>query len=345
MTRCVGFAFHPSFLAHDTGPGHPERPERLRAIVTHLQAIDVWPALHVIEPQPVDRAILELVHPAAYISLIERACGAPARPGGMGEIPSDPPQSFGGESRDRANLTSLDPDTVASPGSWEAALRAVGAVTRAIDEVLAGSLDAAFCAVRPPGHHALADRAMGFCLFNNVALGARYAQRRHQLSRVLIVDWDVHHGNGTQAIFYDDPSVLYFSTHQYPFYPGTGSRAETGHGAGKGWTLNVPLPSGAGDRELIDAFTTELLPRSREFKPELILISAGFDAHRDDPLAGLAVTGSGYAELTRIVRTIADSCCEGRIVSVLEGGYDLRALGASVEAHLRVLIGDEVMKG
>ena len=214
----------------------------------------------------------------------------------------------------------------------------MGAVTQAVDRIIDDTLDAAFCAVRPPGHHALADRAMGFCLFNNVAIGARYAQQRHALSRILIVDWDVHHGNGTQAIFYDDPSVLYFSTHQYPFYPGTGARAETGRGAGAGFTINVPLPAGAGDAELIRAFQEELLPRALTFKPQLILISAGFDAHRDDPLAGLAVTEAGYAELTRIVRGIAEACCRGRIVSVLEGGYNLLALGRSVEAHLRTLL-------
>ncbi|MBI3011880.1 MAG: histone deacetylase [Candidatus Omnitrophica bacterium] len=311
----VGFFYHPVFLQHDTGAGHPERPQRLEAILTHLAATTLWSRLQVRVPTPVDPAFVELVHPRTYVSLIERAC--------------------------REGPTALDPDTIASPGSWEAALRAVGAVTTAIDQLLDGSLNAAFCAVRPPGHHALADRAMGFCLFNNVAIGARYAQRRHHLARILIVDWDVHHGNGTQAIFYDDPSVFYFSTHQFPFYPGTGARQEIGRGAAVGWTLNVPLPQGSGDAELIRAFQEELVPKALTFAPELVLISAGFDAHRDDPLAGLAATEAGYAELTRIVRGIADRSCRGRIVSVLEGGYDLHALGASVEAHLRVLLSDE----
>lgn len=307
----AGLFFHPCFLQHDTGTGHPERPQRVLAIFEHLKSTDLWSRLELIEPEPVERVTIELVHPRPYITLIEQAC--------------------------RQGPTALDPDTVASPGSWEAALCAVGSVTQAIDQVVQGTTHAAFCAVRPPGHHALASQAMGFCLFNNVAIGARYAQDRHGLSRILIVDWDVHHGNGTQAIFYDDPTVLYFSTHQYPFYPGTGSRQERGEGRGAGFTLNVPLPAGSGDAELIRAFEQELLPKALDFKPELIVISAGFDAHRDDPLAGLEVTEAGYARLTELVRTIADSCCGGRIVSVLEGGYNLTALGRSTEAHLRVL--------
>lgn len=313
--QSIGLFFHSSFLNHDTGPGHPEAPARLRAIADHLRAVGLWDRLVHIEPPVASRETVTLVHPASYVAAIERAC--------------------------REGPTALDPDTVASPGSWEAALRAVGALTQAIDEVVHGSLDAAFCAVRPPGHHALAERAMGFCLFNNVAIGARYAQRRRGLSRILIVDWDVHHGNGTQDIFYDDPSILYFSTHQYPFYPGTGDRAETGEGEGTGFTINAPLPAGSGDDALIRAFQQELVPKAVAFKPELVLISAGFDAHRDDPLASLALTEAGYAELTRIVRDLADRMCRGRIVSVLEGGYNLRALGASVEAHLRALLEDE----
>jgi len=310
--RHIGFFFHPSFLQHDTGPGHPEQPLRLSAICDHLRAVGLWSKLTHLEPRPATREILALVHPERYLDEVEQACRRPP--------------------------TALDPDTIAAPGSWPAALRAAGAVTQAVDRLMVGTLDAAFCAVRPPGHHALADRAMGFCLFNNVAIGARYAQRHHQLRRVLIVDWDVHHGNGTQAIFCDDPSVLYFSTHQFPFYPGTGAREEIGRGAGMGFTLNVPLPAGAGDAELIRAFREELVPKALAFQPELVCISAGFDAHRDDPLAGLAVTEAGYAELTRLVREIADTHCRGRIVSVLEGGYHLLALGRSVEAHLRVLL-------
>jgi len=315
----IGFSYHPCFLQHDTGAGHPERPQRLTAILEHLKSTDLWTRLRLIDPQPVERSVLELVHPRPYIELIERAC--------------------------REGPTPLDPDTVVSPGSWEAALRAAGAVIQAIDQVTQGAVAAAFCAVRPPGHHALADRAMGFCLFNNVAIGARYAQARHGLSRTLIVDWDVHHGNGTQAIFYDDPTVLYFSTHQYPFYPGTGAKSESGEGRGAGLTINVPLPAGSGDAELIRAFEEELLPKALEFKPQLVLISAGFDAHRDDPLAGLNATEAGYAKLTELVLEIAQACCPDRIVSVLEGGYHLEALGRSVEAHLRALMEQRTVYG
>lgn len=308
----IGLLYHPTFLQHDAGAGHPERPERLRAIVEHLKTTDLWAGLAHVEPEPADERILRLVHPASYIDKIRRAC-------------QDGP-------------TALDPDTVASPGSWEAAVRAVGAVTQAIDQVMAGTLAAAFCAVRPPGHHALADRAMGFCLFNNVAIGARYAQQRHQLRRILIVDWDVHHGNGTQEIFYEDSTVLYFSTHQAPFYPGTGMRRETGAGKGQGFSLNCPVTEGSGDEELIRAFEEVLLPAAAKFRPDLVLISAGFDAHRDDPLAGLQVTEAGYARLTALVLHIVKASCPGRLVSVLEGGYHLNALGCSVEAHLRALV-------
>ena len=310
--RRLGLAFHPSFLSHDTGPGHPERPARLLAICDHLRTVGLWDRLIPLHPTAAPLDLIELVHPRAYVRAIEEAC--------------------------RRGPTALDPDTIASPGSWEAARRATGAVIQAIDRLAAGTLDAAFCAVRPPGHHASAARAMGFCLFNHVAIGARYAQERHHLDRVLIVDWDAHHGNGTQAIVEEEASVLYFSTHQFPFYPGTGAAEDTGRGAGTGMTLNVPLAAGSGDAELLRAFREVLLPKALAFRPQLILISAGFDAHRDDPLASLAVTESGYARATRLVRELADRCCRGRIVSVLEGGYHLLALGRSVEAHLRALL-------
>jgi len=307
----VGFVWHPTFLQHDTGLGHPESPHRLQAILQHLKSTGLWETLRISLAEPASRDTIELVHPRAYLEALEVSC--------------------------RQGPMALDPDTIVSPGSWEAALRAVGAVTQAIDAVIRHEARAVFCAVRPPGHHALMDRAMGFCLLNNVAIGARYAQTRHHLTRVLIVDWDVHHGNGTQAIFAEDPTVLYVSTHQFPFYPGTGSRQECGVGRGVGATVNVPLPVGSGNEAIIEAFQCELLPRALAFKPELVLISAGFDAHRDDPLAGLQVTEAGYTALTKIVLEITDTCCPGRLVSVLEGGYDLNALPRSVEAHLRAL--------
>jgi acetoin utilization deacetylase AcuC-like enzyme len=231
----------------------------------------------------------------------------------------------------------LDPDTRMSVESYRVAQLAVGGALAAVDAVVSGQARNAFAAVRPPGHHALPEHAMGFCLFNNIAVTARYAQRRYCLDRVLIVDWDVHHGNGTQAIFYEDPTVLYFSTHQYPFYPGTGSAQETGAGPGKGFTLNVPLAAGAGDAEIVSAFRDQLVPATQAFQPQLVMMSAGFDAHRDDPLAQLRVTEGGYAELTRMVMELAESFAGGRVVSLLEGGYNLQALARSVEVHLAVL--------
>jgi len=230
----------------------------------------------------------------------------------------------------------VDPDTVVSPPSVEVAKLAVGAVCDAVNRVLSEEASGALCLVRPPGHHALPERAMGFCLFSNIALGAQTALDRGT-GRVLIVDWDVHHGNGTQDIFYADPSVFYFSTHQWPYYPGSGAATETGSGAGVGATLNVPLASGDGDAEIVAAFTHKLLPAAQAFRPQFVFVSAGFDAHRDDPLAGLEVSEAGYRELTRIVMDIANRFAEGRLVSLLEGGYDLNALSHSVEAHLRQL--------
>jgi acetoin utilization deacetylase AcuC-like enzyme len=196
----------------------------------------------------------------------------------------------------------------------------------------------AFCAVRPPGHHALKDKAMGFCIFNNVAIGTKYIQEKYNLPKVLIVDWDVHHGNGTQAAFYDDPNVLYFSVHQYPFYPGSGSQAEQGTGKGLHTVINVPLSAGSGDDSYVKAFEEKLVPAASSFAPDFVLVSAGFDAHEDDLLGGMKVTDRGFAKLTQITKSIAEKFCAGRLVSVLEGGYGLDGLAASVEAHIRVLM-------
>lgn len=310
--RQVGCYFHPQFLQHIAGIDHPESPQRLKVIVDHLKKVGLWDLLISKKPEVASIETLSLVHPRSYISLVEQAC--------------------------KQGLTALDPDTYVSQASWGAARLAAGAVVQAVDSVCSKDLDSAFCLIRPPGHHALAERAMGFCLFNNVAIAARFAKSHLGLSRILIIDWDVHHGNGTQAIFYEDPDVLYFSVHQYPFYPGTGSAQETGAAAGLGFNINIELPSGADDAFYIGAFLDSLIPKAATFKPELILISSGFDAHQDDPLAGMQLSTDGYGELTGIVRDFADKHCNGRIVSVLEGGYSLTALGPAVEAHLKVLL-------
>jgi acetoin utilization deacetylase AcuC-like enzyme len=215
---------------------------------------------------------------------------------------------------------------------------AAGGVLTAIDAVMEHRVTNAFCAVRPPGHHALKNKAMGFCIFNNVAIGTKYIQEKYNLPKVLIVDWDVHHGNGTQAAFYDDPNVLYFSTHQYPFYPGSGSQAEQGTGKGLHTIINVPMPAGSGDDQYLKAFEEKLVPAASSFSPDFVLVSAGFDAHEGDLLGGMRVTDQGFAKLTQITKSIAEKCCAGRLVSVLEGGYRLDDLAASVEAHIGVLM-------
>ena len=232
----------------------------------------------------------------------------------------------------------LDPDTPISSNSFLAAQLAVEGVLNAADKVMSGELSSVFCALRPPGHHAESNRVMGFCLFNNVAVCARYLQQQYGLKKIAIIDWDVHHGNGTQQIFYEDPTVLYFSVHQFPLYPGTGSEREVGSGAGEGYTLNCPLPPGRGDDYYVGVFEKVLAPALKSFSPDFILISAGFDAHKEDPLANMQVTDAGFGELTRIVKNCAEHLCQGRMVSCLEGGYNLGALARSVEQHLITLM-------
>ncbi len=228
-------------------------------------------------------------------------------------------------------------DTDVCPQSWDVALNATGTCLNGVDLVMEGVVNNAFCIVRPPGHHASADRGMGFCLFNNIAVAARYAQRRYGVGRVLIADWDVHHGNGTQDIFYDDPSVFFFSTHQSPWYPGTGAERERGEGEGDGTALNCPFPAGSGREEILGAFRGRLLPLMAEYKPELVLISAGFDSRVNDPLGRFLLTDEDFAELTSLLMEVADKFCGGRLVSVLEGGYSLEGLTRAVSAHVGAL--------
>lgn len=309
----TGFLYDDIYLRHDTGFGFPERPARLQAVVRRLTETGLIGELVRITPRSDGQAWIDSVHETPYIDRVKLAVRR-----GTGYVDTM--------------------DVPVSRDSYKVAVAAVAGVLGSVDAVVQRTAANVFCAVRPPGHHALPDRAMGFCLFNNIAIAARYAQRTHSLKRVLIVDWDVHHGNSTQAVFYDDPSVLYFSTHQYPFYPGTGDARERGEGVGIGTTVNVPLPAGTGDADYIRVFEEYLLPNADEFRPDLVLVSAGFDAHRDDPLGGMNVTQEGFAELTSIVKGIAGAHAKGRLVSVLEGGYGLDGLAGSTEAHLRALM-------
>lgn len=309
----TGFVYHSDYLRHDMGTGHPESPERLRAIVGRLEQGGTMAKLVRIEPAPAADEWIMQVHDPAYVAALKKHAPSSGR-------------------------VSLDADTSMSPGSLPAAYLAAGGLLAAADAIMAGRVSNAFCAVRPPGHHAERSRAMGFCFFNNVAIAARYFQKKHDLARVLIVDWDVHHGNGTQHSFDGDPSVLFFSAHQYPHYPGTGSAEEHGRGMGEGATINVPMEAGEGNDEYRTVFQKVLVPAADQFKPDVVIISAGFDAHRDDPLAGMDLTEAGYAELTGIVAGIARRHSQGRILSSLEGGYNLQALSASVEQHILGLL-------
>ena len=309
----TGLVYHPTYLEHDMGAGHPESPSRLRAIMQQLEQSGTLARVTRIEPRKAEDEWITQVHTPSYVASLNRH--APT----SGRVP-------------------LDPDTSMSPGSLNAAYLAAGGALAGVDAIMAGQVEQVFCAVRPPGHHAESGRAMGFCLYNNVAIAARYVQKKHGLSRVLIVDWDVHHGNGTQHSFEDDPSVLFFSTHQYPHYPGSGWITERGKGDGEGFTINVPMEAGEGDEEYQAVFLKSLVPAADEFKPEFVIISAGFDAHKDDPLASMKLTEAGYADLTGIVAGIATRHAKGRILSSLEGGYNLTALAASVDAHINALL-------
>ncbi len=299
---------HSACLEHVPGPDHPESPDRLRAVLAALEAPE-FAGLDRRQAPRAERSQLERVHGALYIEEVFAAV---------------PPEGY----------VHLDPDTVLSPGSGEAALRAAGAVCAAVDAVVAGEGRNALCAVRPPGHHAEPERAMGFCVFNNIAVGAAHARAAHDADRVAVIDFDVHHGNGTQVMFERDANLFYASTHQWPFYPGSGARGERGVGN----IVNVPLAGGSAGPEFRNAMGADVLPALAAFKPDFVLVSAGFDAHADDPLAGLRLDEADFAWATEEIARIAGESCGGRIVSTLEGGYDLEALASSCAAHVHALM-------
>jgi acetoin utilization deacetylase AcuC-like enzyme len=309
----LGYLYSPTFLEHAEA-GHPESPQRLEAVLQVLEDKGLLKRMSALEPQPAGEAQLLAVHSQKHLDKIRAA----HEHGGM----------------------MLDADTFLGERSREAAYLAAGAAISAVDAVMARQVDAAFALVRPPGHHATRDLAMGFCIFNNVAVAAKHSLARYGLERVLIVDFDVHHGNGTQDIFYDSPQVLYFSTHRYPFYPGSGHWRDTGIGPGAGTTINVPLPHSIGDKMYARIFDDLLYPAAERFQPQIVLVSAGYDAHWSDPLGALMLlTTSGFGYLSRVLSSIAHDFCDGRIVFVLEGGYNLDALGQSVAATVAALFG------
>lgn len=294
---------------HDTGP-HPESPRRIDAIREGLSEAALFDSNPVLEPQPASHQDLLAVHSERHVARIRQLAEA-----GGGAV---------------------DPDTYISAQSYEVGILAVGGAIMAVDAVMDGAA-ASFALVRPPGHHAEPNRAMGFCLFNSIAIAALHARSRYGLERVAIFDWDVHHGNGTQAAFWTSPDVLFISLHQYPFYPGTGSDMERGEGPGAGYTINVPLPAGSDDAVYHAVFTDIVEPALRDFAPDLLLVSAGFDAHRDDPLAGMQVTTAGFGRLAAMTRNLAGELCDGRLVLILEGGYNLSALAESVVTTIRAI--------
>ena len=309
----VGLVYDPIYLEHDTG-AHVENAQRLVATMSLLEKNQTKDKLVLLSPRPATVDEISAVHAKEYIFQIKNHT---EKGGGW-----------------------LDADTVTSPGSYNAAIHAAGGVLTAVDAVMSKQVDSAFALVRPPGHHATCWQAMGFCLFNNIAIAAKYALSNFDIERVLIVDFDVHHGNGTQDTFYADPHALYFSTHEYPFYPGTGSIDETGARGGAGFTVNVPLVAGWGDNEYQSVFEDVLAPIARRFQPQLILVSAGFDAHWADSIALMQVSIPGFARITEIMKTLADMLCQGHLVFTLEGGYHHQALASSISTTLNTLLGN-----
>ena len=309
---------HSDFLTHDTGPFHPERADRLRSIQTRLgisgnkNTEQPIAGLKYLNPRLANDSHILAVHKASYVEAIPGWCKD-----GYTKLPTG--------------------DTVISPNSEMVARLAAGAVVRGVDAVLSKKYDNAFCAIRPPGHHAESNRGMGFCIYNNAAIAARYAQSNYNIERIAILDWDIHHGNGTQEIFEEDPSVYYFSIHQSPLYPFTGAKSDRGSKKGKGYTLNVPVSAGSGDEVFIETLNNLILPNMRIFKPDLLILSAGFDAHVDDPLSGTLVTDQGFQTMSKIVLDFSKNQCNGQIVSILEGGYNLEALSRCVTDHVGIM--------
>ena len=313
MKRKTALVYSERFKNHDTGSHHPERPARVAHTYQFLKNSDLFNNLYLLNPKPADLKWVGRVHSKRYIDHVKGACS------------------------NGQNL--LDTvDTAICPESFDVALLAVGSVLKLVDSVMKGEVRNGFALVRPPGHHAEREKALGFCVFNNIAIAAKYLQEQYGLQRILIIDWDVHHGNGTQHIFEEDPSVFFFSVHQYPYYPGTGSEHETGRGEGEGTTLNVPLPAGAGDKEYRHVFKEIFYPKAIQFKPDFILISSGFDAHEADPLAHMNLTEESYGFFTDVAMEIAQESGHERIASVLEGGYHLEMLSRSAYVHLKHLM-------
>ena len=309
----TGLVIAEAYVEHLTGQGHPEQPGRVTAIVERLQTDGLLDKARTITPRTATDEEILRCHAADYLRIVNEDVTE-----GLHRLSTG--------------------DTPLSARSLEVARLAAGGLLTAVDEVLTGRLRNAFAVVRPPGHHATPKKGMGFCLFNNVAIAARHAQSKHGVSRVLIADWDVHHGNGTQDIFYEDGTVLFFDTHQHPLYPGTGAATETGKGAGAGLTINCPFPAGSGRKEIVGAFREKLLPAAQAFRPDLVLVSAGFDSRIDDPLGSFKLTDEDFAELTGIVKEIAAKHCGGRLVSTLEGGYNLAGLASAAASHVRALM-------
>lgn len=312
LVRPLTVFWSPDFLGHGVSPGHPESPARLESIVSRLKSDGIWDRAEIVDPAPASMESLLRVHPEEYIDRLKREIHAGA-----------------------ATVDSAD--TEVSTGSWPAALKMAGAGMQAVDKVLSGQSKTAFVLGRPPGHHALPGSAMGFCLLANISLAAKHALEHHDVDRVMVIDWDVHHGNGTQAIFYESENLYFVSLHEHPLYPGTGRDDETGSNRGRGFTRNFPLPAGGDDDLYLRIMTSQVAELMHAYRPQLVLISAGFDAHHDDPLGHMLISSAGFGALTRAVRSLADELCEGRIVSFLEGGYNLDALADSVARHLTEL--------